>query len=65
MVSSRESMVITVFLLQPVSSFTAAVSSVMVRGAESHRWFISFHSLSDRFTCIVSPPWYTSVYLVF
>lgn len=58
-------MVITVFLLQPVSSFREAVNSMMVRGDCSHSRFISFHSLSDRFTCIVSPPWYTSVYLVF
>ena len=54
----------TVFLLQPVSSFTAAVSSVMVRGADCHSRFISFHSLSERLTDTGSPPfWYTHVYL--
>ena len=46
--SSRESMVMTVFLVQPVSSFSAAVSWVMVRGLRAHRRFISFHSLPDR-----------------
>lgn len=37
--SSRASMVITVFLLQPVSSFREAVSSMMVRGDCSHSRF--------------------------
>ena len=46
--SSRESMVMTVFFVQPVSSRRAAVSSMMVMGARSHRRFISFHSLSER-----------------
>ena len=56
----------TVFLVQPVSSFSAAVSWVMVRGLRSHRRFISFHSLPDRLIFIGVLPSsnrYTSVYL--
>jgi hypothetical protein len=55
-------MVMTVFLLQPVSVLNAAVSSVMVRGDRLHRQFISFHSLSERLIFINKPPWYTAVY---
>ena len=52
-----------VFLLQPVSARRTAVSSVMVCGERAYRWFISFHSLSDKLTCMFSPPrWYTIVY---
>ena len=62
--SRRESMVMTVFFDQPVSSFKAAVTSVMVMGAVCHRRFISFHSLLERSIFIAHLAWYTVVYLL-
>ena len=54
----------TVFFDQPVSSRSAAVSSVMVMGAFCHRRFISFHSLLERSIFIAHLAWYTVVYLL-
>ena len=62
--SRRESMVMTVFFDQPVSSRKAAVSSVMVMGEVCHRRFISFHSLLERSIFMVHLAWYTVVYLL-